>query len=42
MTLTNQDDIHDEITSRLNSGNAYYYSVQDLFIFLSHIKIPND
>jgi uncharacterized protein (UPF0548 family) len=26
MTLTNQNDIHDEIKSRLNSGNAYYYS----------------
>jgi hypothetical protein len=28
-TLTNQNDIHDEIKSRLNSGNAYYYSVQN-------------
>jgi hypothetical protein len=28
-TLTNQDDIHDEIKSRLNSGNASYYSVQN-------------
>jgi hypothetical protein len=28
--LTNQNDIHDEIKSRLNSGNAYYYSVQNL------------
>jgi hypothetical protein len=26
-TLTNQNDIHDEIKSRLNSGNACYYSV---------------
>jgi hypothetical protein len=26
-TLTNQDDIHDEIKSRLNSGNACYHSV---------------
>jgi hypothetical protein len=25
--LTNQDDIHDEIRSRLNSGNACSYSV---------------
>jgi hypothetical protein len=25
-TLTNQNDIHDEIRSRLNSGNACYYS----------------
>jgi hypothetical protein len=26
-TLTNQNDTHDEIKSRLNSGNACYYSV---------------
>jgi hypothetical protein len=30
ITLTNQDAIHDEIKSRLNSGNACYYSVQNL------------
>jgi hypothetical protein len=30
MTLTNQNDIGDEIKSRLNSGNARYYSVQNL------------
>jgi predicted HTH domain antitoxin len=29
-TLTNQNDIHDEIKSRLNSGNACYHSVQNL------------
>jgi hypothetical protein len=29
-TLTNQNDIHDEIRSTLNSGNACYYSVQNL------------
>jgi hypothetical protein len=29
-TLRNQNDIHDEIKSRLNSGNACYYSVQNL------------
>jgi hypothetical protein len=29
-TLTNQNDIHDEIQSTLNSGNACYYSVQNL------------
>jgi hypothetical protein len=29
-TLTNQNDIHDEIKSRLNMGNACYYSVQNL------------
>jgi hypothetical protein len=30
MTLTNQNDIHDEIKSRLNSGNVCYYSVENL------------
>jgi hypothetical protein len=30
MTLTNQNDIHGEIKNRLNSGNACYYSVQNL------------
>jgi hypothetical protein len=29
-TLTSQNDIHDEIESRLNSRNACYYSVQNL------------
>jgi hypothetical protein len=29
-TLTNHNDIHDEIKTRLNSGNACYYSVQKL------------
>jgi hypothetical protein len=29
-TLTNENDIHDEIKSRLNSGNACYHLVQDL------------
>jgi hypothetical protein len=29
-TLTHQNDIHDEIKSRLNSANACYYSVQNL------------
>jgi hypothetical protein len=28
--LTNQNDIHDEIKSKLKSGNACYYSVQNL------------
>jgi hypothetical protein len=28
-TLTNQNDIHDEIKSRLNSGNACYHSIQN-------------
>jgi hypothetical protein len=31
MTLTNQNGIHDEIKSMLNSGNSCYYSVQNLF-----------
>jgi hypothetical protein len=30
MTLTNQNDIHDGIKSRLNSGNVCYYSVQNI------------
>jgi hypothetical protein len=30
MTQTNQNDINDEIKSRLNSGNACYHSVQNL------------
>jgi len=29
-TLTNQNDIHAEIKSRLNSGNACYPSVQNI------------
>jgi hypothetical protein len=42
MTLTNQNDIHDEIKSRLNSGNACHYSVQNPFssrLILKNIKI---
>jgi hypothetical protein len=41
-TLTNQNDIHDEIKRRLNSGNACYYSVQNLlsfFLISKNIKI---
>jgi hypothetical protein len=30
MRVTNQNDIHEEIKSRLNSGNACYHSVQSL------------
>jgi hypothetical protein len=30
MKLTNQNDIHDKIRSRLNSGNACYHSDQNL------------
>jgi hypothetical protein len=37
-TLTNQN-IHDEIKSRLNSGNASYYSVQTLLS--SHLISKN-
>jgi hypothetical protein len=33
MTLTNQNDIHNEIKSRLNLGNACYHSVQNLLSF---------
>jgi hypothetical protein len=29
-TLTNQNDIHNEIKSSLNSGNACYYSIKNL------------
>jgi hypothetical protein len=29
-TFTNQNDIYDEIKSRLNSGNACYYPLQNL------------
>jgi hypothetical protein len=35
MALTNQNDIHDEIKSRLNSGNVCYYSAQN--ILSSHL-----
>jgi hypothetical protein len=37
-TLTNQNDIHDEIKSVLNSGNACYHLVQNLFVFPFHTK----
>jgi hypothetical protein len=41
-TLTNQNDIRDEIKRRLNSGNACYYSVQNLLssrLILKNLKI---
>jgi hypothetical protein len=38
-TLTNQNDIHDESKSRLNSGNVFYYSVQNLLS--SHLISKN-
>jgi hypothetical protein len=34
MKVTNQNDIHDEIKSRLNSGNTYNYSVQNILYFV--------
>jgi hypothetical protein len=40
MTLTNQNDIHDKIKSRLNSGNSCYHSVQN--ILSSHLKKSKD
>jgi hypothetical protein len=33
IALINQNDIHDEIKSRLSSGNACYYSVQNLLYY---------
>jgi hypothetical protein len=33
-TLTNQNDIHDKIASRLNSGNSCYYSVHNPHLIL--------
>jgi hypothetical protein len=38
-TLTDQNDIHNEIKSRLNSGNACYYSVKNLLSSGSYKKI---
>jgi hypothetical protein len=41
-TLTNLNDIHDEIKSILNSGNACYYSVQNILssrLVSKHLKI---
>jgi len=37
-TLTNQNDIHDEIKSRINSGNVCYYSGQNRLSFVSYQK----
>jgi hypothetical protein len=42
MTLTNQNEIHNEIESRLNSGNVFYQSVQNLLssrLIQKNIKI---
>jgi hypothetical protein len=41
-TITNQNPIQEEIKRRLNSGNAYYYSVQNLLssrLLSKNIKI---
>jgi hypothetical protein len=41
-TLPNQNDIHDEIKSRLNSRNACYYSVQNILssrLILKNLKL---
>jgi hypothetical protein len=38
-TLTNQNDIHDEVKRRLNLGDACYYSVQNLLS--SHLTSKN-
>jgi hypothetical protein len=34
---TDQNDIHDEIKNRLNSGDAWYHS--EYFVFSSYVKI---
>jgi hypothetical protein len=42
MTLTNKNDIPDEIKRILNSGNACYYSVKNLlssYLILKNLKI---
>jgi hypothetical protein len=39
MTVTKQNFMHGEIKNRLNSGNAYYHSVQNLFS--SHLPSKN-
>ena len=38
-TITNQNSIHEEIKSRLNSGNACYHSVQ--IVYASHLLSKN-
>jgi hypothetical protein len=40
--LTNQNDIHDEIKNRLNSGSACYYSVQNILSSRLISKKPKD
>jgi hypothetical protein len=41
-TLTDENDIPDEIKSRLNSGNACYHSVQNLLSSRLISKNPED
>jgi CRISPR/Cas system-associated endonuclease Cas1 len=41
MTLRHKNDIHDEINSTLNLGNACYYSIQNLLCTISYKK-PKD
>jgi hypothetical protein len=44
MTLTNQNDIHDEVKNRLNSGSACYHSVQNFLsshLISKELKIIN-
>jgi hypothetical protein len=41
-TLTNKNDIHNEIKSSLNLGNACYYSVQNLLASCLISKKPKD
>jgi hypothetical protein len=41
-TQTNQNDIRDEIKSRLNSGNASYYTAQNLLSSRLMSKKTND
>jgi hypothetical protein len=38
MTVTNQNSIQEEINGRLNSGNAYYYSAQNLICSRSQFE----
>jgi len=38
-TLTNKNSIQEEIKSRLKSGNALYYSAQNLLSFSCYPKI---
>jgi hypothetical protein len=43
-TLTDQNCIHEEIKSRLNSGNACYHSVQSLLssrLLFRNVKVKN-